>query len=116
MAARNALYVGAVAPVSTVYDLTTDDPAFDLTTASAADLHVWFENDDEADWSCSLSPIPPDGAIGAGRLRLTRLHQSADLPEGSEGTIRVQPRVTIPASAEPIRGEVRAIPVERAGT
>jgi len=112
----NQLYPGCTAPVATRYDLTTDDPDFDLTTITAARLKVFFDNGDEAVWSCSMVPIPPDVAIQPGRVRLIRLHDAADIPEGSEGTITVRADVDIPASVSPIRGGPVMIPVTKDGT
>jgi len=113
MPSPNALYVGAVSPVSTKYDLTVDDPAFDLSTATGGRLQVSFASGETATWECTLSPVPPDVSIQPSRVRLTRLHDAADLPEGSEGTLRIFPEVDLPASAAPVRGQAAIVQVIR---
>lgn len=114
MSARNAVFPGIVAPASTKYDLTTDDPAFDLSTVTAARLLVIYDNDDTATWDCTFGPIPPDVAPTATAVRLTRLHQADDIPAGSEGKIMIRADCDIAGGVA--TGDWRTVTVEREGT
>ena len=73
MADINAVYVGAVSPVATRYDLETANPAFDLTTATGGRLQVLYGDGTVQLWECTLGPTPPEVAITATKLRLTLL-------------------------------------------
>ncbi len=118
MARRNELYVGAAAPVTTKYDLTVSDVAFDLTTieAGGANLLVRFANSVTATWLCSTSGVPPAGSPTASAVRLTRLHAPDDVPEGAEGIAKIRADVKLTGSAEPIRGEWMDVNIVPEGT
>lgn len=109
---RNAVYPGIVAPASTRYDLTTDDPAFDLSTVTAARLVVLFDDETTATWDCTFGAIP--GVAAANGVRLTRLHQADDIPEGAEGKVMIRADCDIAGGLA--TGDWRTVPVERAGT
>ncbi len=116
MAQRNELHPGVAAPVSTKYDLTVNDAAFDLTTITGQRMLVRFANDATASWDCARGPIPPDVAITPTRVRLTRLHAIDDVPEGTEGKAWIRADVDIPASAVPLRGEWMQVNIVPEGT
>lgn len=113
MTSRNAVYPGIEAPASSWYDLTTTNVDFDLSTVTAARLNIIFQNETTAVWTCSFAPIA--GVPAAEGVRVTRLHSADDLPEGSEGFIRVQAECDLSGGGK-ARGEWVTIPVERAGT
>lgn|SRR5262245_35138388 len=110
-----ALYVGAAAPVSTVFDVSSSGGAFDLTTIDSARLVVRFASGLERTWDATVSPVPPDVAVIATRARLTRVHDAADIPEGVEGTARVRADITLTGVAEPIRTRWRPVEILREG-
>lgn len=110
---RAAVFPGIEAPAYTTYELTTEDPAFDLSTVIAARLEVIFQDEDTANWNCTTAPIP--GVPAANGIELTRIHDANDVPPGSEGFITV--RAVCDLSGGGIAsGEWRTIPVQRAGT
>ena len=109
------LYVGAAAPVSTVFDVSSSGGAFDLTTIASARLVVRFANGTEQAWAASVGPIPPDVAATATRARLTRVHDVDDIPVGAEGSARVRADITLTGVAEPIRTRWRAVEILRDG-
>ena len=104
-----SLYVGALAPVQTAFDVTSSGaPSFDLTTITSARLLVRFENGSEAQWQASVSLATASSA------RLTRLHQAGDIPAGVEGTARVRADITL-ASGAALRTRWRSVVILRDG-
>lgn len=110
-----SLYVGAAAPVSTVFDVTSNGGDFDLTTIASARLVVRFANGSEQTWAADVGPIPPDGAVTATRARLTRVHDPEDIPEGAEGSARLRADITLTGFAEPVRTRWRPVEILREG-
>lgn len=108
------LYVGAAAPVSTVFDVTSSGGDFDLSDIDSARLLVRFEDGSSASWTAVVSAIPPDIAPTATRARLTRLHDPADIPLGVEGTARVRADLTLTGGAQ-LRTRWRPIEILRDG-
>lgn len=110
-----SLYVGARAPVSTVFDVSSSGAPFDLSTITSAQLLVRFADGSAAAWPATVGPTPPDVAATATRARLTRLHDAADIPVGVEGSARVRADVTL-ASGAALRTRWRAVEILRDGT
>lgn len=90
------LYPGCVAPVKSVLTVTSDDAAFDLSTATGGRIVALFADGTVATWEADLSD---DSATS---LTLTRLHELEDVPADSEGVAYLHAEVDIPASAAPI--------------
>jgi len=110
-----SLYVGAAAPVSTTFDVTSSGAPFDLSAITSARLLVRFANGVTATWAATVGPVPPDVAETATRARLTRVHAAGDIPVGAEGTARIRADITLDGVAEPVRTRWRAVEVMREG-
>lgn len=110
------LYVGAAAPVQTVFDVTSSGEPFDLTTIASARLVVRFDDGSSQVWAADVGPTPPDIAPTATRVRLTRVHDADDIPSGAEGTARIRADITLTGVAEPIRTRSRSVDILRDGT
>lgn len=109
------LYVGAAAPVQTVFDVTSSGEPFDLSSVVSARLLARFVNGASATWVATVGPVPPDIAPTTTRVRLTRVHQVDDIPAGVEGTVRIRADLTIDGVAEPLRTRWRAVEIIRDG-
>lgn len=103
-----SLYVGAAAPVRTLFDVTSSGGAFDLATITSARLLVRFANGELATWDATVSQATTTGA------RLTRLHDAADIPLGAEGTARIRADITL-ASGDVVRTRWRPVEILRDG-
>jgi len=88
------IHVGAVAPYAISVDVTTDDAAFDLSTATAGRLEVTHANGMRSSWAAALEASPPNLAVTATQLRLTRTLQAGDVPD--PGVLSIVPVVTMP--------------------
>lgn len=102
-----ALYPGCVTPVKSTVTVTTDDAAFDLSTATAGRIVALFANGDVAAWDAELSD---DSATS---ITLTRDHEEEDVPEGSEGVAYLHAEIDIPASALPVISGRAAVLVQK---
>lgn len=109
-----SLYVGAAAPVQTVFDVSSSGAPFDLSTIASARLLVRFADGSAAEWPASVSATPPDVAPTATRARLTRVHDAADIPVGVEGTARVRADITLAGGAV-VRTRWRPVEILRDG-
>lgn len=109
------LYVGAAAPVQTVFDVTSSGGDFDLSAIASARLLVRFANGTVAEWPCTLGATPPDITATPTRARLTRVHDVPDIPSGTEGTARVRADITLIGVAEPLRTRWRPVEILRDG-
>lgn len=103
------LYVGAAAPVQTVFDVTSSGGEFDLSTIASARLLVRFANGSSAEWPATVSGATATSA------RLTRVHEVADIPPGVEGSARIRADVTLTGVAEPVRTRWRPVEILRDG-
>lgn len=104
-----SLYVGALAPVQTAFDVTSSgEAAFDLTTIASARLIVRWADGSSGSWPVVVSGATPSSA------RLTRLHQAGDIPIGVEGTARVRADITL-ASGAALRTRWRPVEILRDG-
>ncbi len=92
-----ALYPGCVAPVKSRLVVTSDDEAFDLSTATGARIVAVFADGNVAAWEAELSDE------SATSLTLTREHEADDVPEGTEGVAYLHAEVDIPASTQPVK-------------
>lgn len=108
------LYVGAAAPVSTVFDVTSSGAPFDLSTIASANLLVRFRDGSVATWPATVGPTPPDVAAVATRARLTRLHAGGDIPAGVEGTARIRADILLTGGAS-LRTRWRPVEILRDG-
>lgn len=106
-----ALYVGAAAPVQTVFDVSSSGAPFDLSTVDSAVLLVAFANGVTASWPVTVEAQPGDDDPTPTRCRLVRVHDAADVPEGAEGTARIRADILLTGVAEPIRTRWRAFEV-----
>jgi hypothetical protein len=104
-----SLYVGAAAPVRTVFNVTSTGGAFDLTTIASARLLVRFANGTVATWPATVSAPTTTSA------RLTRVHDEDDIPAGVEGTARVRADITLTGVVEPLRTRWRPVEILRDG-
>lgn len=109
------LYVGAAAPVQTVFDVTSSGAPFDLSTIATARLHVRFADGSSQVWAATVGPIPPDVAATATRARLTRVHDVDDIPPGVEGSARIRADITLTGVDEPVRTRWRPVEILRDG-
>lgn len=109
-----SLYVGAAAPVQTVFDVTSSGGAFDLSTIASARLFVRFADGSSGQWPAVVGPTPPDVAPTTTRARLTRVHDAADIPAGSEGSARVRADITLAGGAV-VRTRWRPVEILREG-
>jgi hypothetical protein len=114
MAAGN-LYVGAAAPVQTVFDVTSSGGEFDLSAIDSARLLVRFVDGSTQTWDADVGPTPPDVAPTPTRARLTRVHEAADIPAGVEGTARIRADITLSGVVEPLRTRWRPVEILRDG-
>src|SRR5262245_7873770 len=106
------LYAGAAAPVKTVFDVTaTGEDGFDLTDIVSARLVFLFHNGVTKTFDATVGPTPPDEAATATAARLTRVHESSDIPTGCEGSARVRADITLDGYPNPVRTRWRAIEV-----
>lgn len=107
------LYAGAADPVRTVFDVTASgEDGFDLTEIESARLVVLFSNGITKTWEATVSSHPDDDeGPTETRARLTRVHESADIPVGCEGTARVRADITLSGFASPVRTRWRALEV-----
>lgn len=103
--------MGAAAPVSTVFDVSSSGGAFDLTTIASARLVVRFADGNVASWPAVVGPIPPAVAVTATRARLTRVHAVDDIPDGAEGSARIRADITLTGVDEPIRTRWRSVEI-----
>jgi len=85
------LYPGCVSPVKTTLVVETDDAAFDLSTATAGRILARFADGQSATWEADLSDE------SATAITLTREHEAADVPAGTEGVVYLSAEVDIPA-------------------
>lgn len=88
-----SLYVGAAAPVRTVFDVTSSGGEFDLSSITSARLVVRFDDGSSATWPAVVSNATETSA------RLTREHDAADIPPNTEGTARVRADITLGSGA-----------------
>lgn len=109
------LYVGAAAPVSTVFDVTSSGAPFDLSTIASARLLVRFADGSAATWDADVGPTPPDVAPTPTRVRLTRVHEPEDIPPGVEGSARIRADITLTGVDEPVRTRWRPVEILREG-
>src|SRR6187551_683762 len=72
-----SLYVGAAAPVRTVFEVTSSGGEFDLSTIDTASLLVRFANGSAATWPATVSAATETSAT------LTRSHDEDDIPAGA---------------------------------
>lgn len=105
------LYVGAAAPVQTVFDVSSSGAPFDLSDIESARLVVAFSNGTSATWEATVTAQPGDLAPTPTRCRLVRAHEPSDIPEGAEGTARVRADITLTGVDEPIRTRWRPFEV-----
>ena len=112
------LYPGAGDELTTAYDVTSPDPVnYDLSTATGARLKFFFDDDkDSVEIAANILPVPPAVVLEANQIRLARVHQTTDIPEGKEGTARIEARIDLPAYTNPVRAEAKPVPVGREGT
>jgi hypothetical protein len=88
-----SIHAGAVSPYSVKYDVTTDDPDFDLTLVATARFDVLREGSGAlASWSAVVS------AKTTTSLRLTHIFSSGDVPEAD--VLLLEPRLTLAAGGE----------------
>ena len=87
-APASSIHVGATAPYAVKYDVTTDDPDFDLSTVTAARFDVLRGNGTTDVWACFLSNQT------ATTLRMTHVFGPTDVPEPD--TLTLEPRLTVP--------------------
>jgi hypothetical protein len=109
------LYVGAAAPVQTVFDVTSRGAPFDLSTIDSARLLVRFEDGSTAIWPATIGPVPPDVAPTPTRARLTRVHDVGDIPLGAEGGARIRADISLTDVVEPVRTRWRPVEILREG-
>jgi hypothetical protein len=91
-----ALYPGCVAPVKSRLTVETDDADFDLSTATGGRIVARFQNGSAATWTAVLS------ALSATSATLTREHEAADVPAGTEGIAYLHAEIDLPAATEPM--------------
>lgn len=108
-----SVYPGITSPAFTTFDVTTDDAALDLSTTIGATLEIIFGDETEAQWTCTFADIP--GVASASGQRLTRVHQDADVPAGSEGFLSVRAALEL-SGGDTVLSEWRTLIVKRAGT
>lgn len=73
-----SIHQGAVGPYALRYTVTSNDPAFDLSTATAGSFSVKRENGGVDTWAGAVEPGATPSAL---TLTLTRIFQSGDLPD-----------------------------------
>jgi hypothetical protein len=111
-----ALYVGAAAPIRTVFFVSSSGGAgFDLGTTESARLLVRFANGRTASWPAEVLPAPPHVALQPTIIQLVRVHDVEDIPTGAEGTARIRADVTLVGNPAPLRTRWRPVEILRDG-
>lgn len=86
------IYAGAVAPEAIALDITTGESGLDLSTVSAATMHVLHEDGTTAVWACTVSNATPTSC------RVTHAFQVGDVTKREK--IVVVPYLTVPGGTQ----------------